>query len=289
MNAPAVAVSRSVVVLNALPVVILQSLFFIAPFLITVALSFQETRSFVLEWTWSLKTWADVFSRGYYWTIMLRTLVMSLLTVVLCLVIGFPVAYALATRLKRWENSIKILIVFAFLTDSVLKIFGWVLFLDSSGVANAVLAWAGLPQLPGWALFSPPATLVGMVYSLLPFTIFTLYLSISLIDRDVVRAAYDCGAGKFRAFWEVTLPLSRNGIVAGGVLVFVLSLGCFLEPKVLGGGTSPMAAELIRQTFETRINWPLGSALTVVVIAIAACTLLLFLRLIRPGNGGIRS
>lgn len=280
MSSSSSRASRPVVALNALPIVILQVLFFIAPLLITVALSFQETKSFVLEWSWSLKTWTDVFSRSYYWLIMLRTLVMSLATVALCLIIGFPVAYVLATRLKRWENHVTILIVFAFLTDSVLKIFGWVLFLDQSGVANSVLGWIGLPHLPAWALFSPPATLLGMVYNLLPFTIFTIFLSVSMIDRDIIRAAYDCGAGKFRTFWEVTLPLSRNGLMAGGVLVFVLSLGCFLEPKVLGGGKSPMAAELIRQTFETRINWPLGSALTVVVMVIATVTILLFLRLI---------
>lgn len=280
MSSSSASASRSIIALNALPIVILQLLFFIAPLAITVALSFQETRSFMLDWTWSLKTWTDVFSRAYYWSILLRTLVMSGLTVVLCILIGFPVAYALATRLRRWENHVTVLIVFAFLTDSVLKIFGWVLFLDSSGIANALLGWIGLPSLPGWALFSPQATLLGMVYNLLPFTIFTIFLSVSMIDRDVIRAAYDCGASKFRTLWEVTLPLSRNGIMAGGVLVFVLSLGSFLEPKVLGGGKSPMAAELIRQTFETRINWPLGSALTVVVMVIAIVTILLFLRLI---------
>ncbi|TGV08240.1 ABC transporter permease [Mesorhizobium sp. M8A.F.Ca.ET.173.01.1.1] len=280
MSSSSASASRSIIALNALPIVILQLLFFIAPLAITVALSFQETRSFMLDWTWSLKTWTDVFSRAYYWSILLRTLVMSAMTVVLCILIGFPVAYALATRLRRWENHVTVLIVFAFLTDSVLKIFGWVLFLDSSGIANAVLGWIGLPSLPGWALFSPQATLLGMVYNLLPFTIFTIFLSVSMIDRDVIRAAYDCGASKFRTLWEVTLPLSRNGIMAGGVLVFVLSLGSFLEPKVLGGGKSPMAAELIRQTFETRINWPLGSALTVVVMVIAIVTILLFLRLI---------
>ncbi len=288
MNASAPGASRPIIALNALPIVILQLLFFIAPLVITVALSFQETKSFVLEWAWSLKTWTDVFSRAYYWSIMLRTLAMSAATVLLCLVIGFPVAYVLATRLQRWENHVTILIVFAFLTDSVLKVFGWVLFLDKSGLANAMLNWIGLPSLPGWALFSPPATLLGMVYNLLPFTIFTIYLSVAMIDRDVIRAAYDCGAGKFRAFWEVTLPLSRNGIMAGAVLVFVLSLGCFLEPKVLGGGKSPMAAELIRQTFETRINWPLGSALTVVVMVIAVVTILLFLRLTDLRKGGAR-
>jgi spermidine/putrescine transport system permease protein len=110
------------------------------------------------------------------------------------------------------------------------------------------------------------------VYNHLPYTIFTIYLSMSRIDRDLMQAAYDAGASKIRTFFEVTLPLSLPGILAGGVLVFVLSLGVFLEPKVLGGGKAPMAAELIRQTFETRVNWPLGAALTLVLIVIGALT-----------------
>ncbi|MGH6938960.1 ABC transporter permease, partial [Hypericibacter sp.] len=116
------------------------------------------------------------------------------------------------------------------------------------------------------------------VYSLLAFTIFTIYLSIDQIDRSLILAAYDAGAGKFRAFWEVTLPLCRPGIWAGVVLVFLLAVGVFLEPKVLGGGKSPMSAELIRQTFETRVNWPLGAALTFVLMAAAVFFILLFNR-----------
>jgi spermidine/putrescine transport system permease protein len=117
-----------------------------------------------------------------------------------------------------------------------------------------------------------------MVYNLLAFTIFTIYLSIANIDRSLILAAYDAGASKWRAFWEVTLPLSRPGIWTGAVLVFLLSVGVFLEPKVLGGGKSPMSAELIRQTFETRVNWPLGAALTIVLMAAAVFVILLFSR-----------
>jgi spermidine/putrescine transport system permease protein len=172
------------------------------------------------------------------------------------------------------------LLVFAFLTDAVLKTFGWVVFLDQTGPANYILSWLGLPSLPDWVLYSRFSALLGMVYTLLPFSIFTIFLSVDMIDRNLLRAAYDCGAGKFRAFWEVTLPLSKSGLMAGALLVFVLSLGSFLEPKVLGGGLNPMAAELIRQTFETRINWPLGSALTIVVISITVITILLASRLL---------
>ncbi len=127
-------------------------------------------------------------------------------------------------------------------------------------------------------LYTDWATLLGMVYNLLAFTIFTIYLSIENIDRSLILAAYDAGASRWRAFWEVTLPLCRPGIWTGAVLVFLLSVGVFLEPKVLGGGKSPMSAELIRQTFETRVNWPLGAALTIVLMAAAVFVILLFSR-----------
>lgn len=277
--------SRLMVALHALPAVTLQAAFFVVPLLMTVALSFQETQYYQVQWVWSLNTWGEVFSTGYYWKILLNTIIMSLSTVAICALVGFPIAYALCTRFVAWQTHIKILLVFAFLTDSVLKIFGWVVFLDSTGPANFALSWLGLPGLPDWVIYSPFAALFGMVYTLLPFSIFTIYLSVDMIDRNLLRAAYDCGAGKFRAFWEVTLPLCKNGLMAGALLVFVLSLGSFLEPKVLGGGKNPMAAELIRQTFETRINWPLGSALTIVVIMITVITILLASRMLDLKQG----
>lgn len=266
------------------PLALLMAVFFLIPLGMTALLSFQGTEYYRLVWTWNLDTWRDVFSHWHYWSIMLRTLSMALSCVLLCILISLPVAYALVHRLKSVENHIKILIVFAFLTDAVLKTFGWVLFLDRSGVLNGALEYLGFAPAPTDILFSPTATLIGMVYNLLPYTIFTIYLSLNRIDRDLVLAAYDAGASRLRTFWEVTLPLAKPGIVAGGVLVFVLSLGVFLEPKVMGGGTKPMAAELIRQTFETRVNWPLGAALTLVVISIGTVTLAIAAALMLRNN-----
>ncbi|MEB8385777.1 ABC transporter permease [Rhodobacteraceae bacterium KMM 6894] len=256
-----------------LPLVLILVAFFLIPLGMTALLSFQTTQYYRVVWTWDLATWQDVFSHWHYWSIMGRTLTMAATCVVLCIVISLPVAYALVHRLASLENHVKILIVFAFLTDAVLKTFGWVLFLDRTGVLNGALEAVGMGAQASDILFSPNATMIGMVYNLLPYTIFTIYLSLARIDRDLMLAAYDAGASRLRTFWEVTLPLARPGIIAGGVLVFVLSLGVFLEPKVMGGGTSPMAAELIRQTFETRVNWPLGAALTLVVIVIGTATL----------------
>jgi ABC-type spermidine/putrescine transport system permease subunit I len=280
--------SSPALLLTTLPLAVLLVTFFIVPLAMTGVLSFQGTEYYRLVWTWDLEIWREVFSRASYWSTMLRTLTMALIAVFLCVVISIPVAYALVHRLAAVQNHVKILIVFAFLTDAVLKSFGWVLFLDRSGVFNGMFALIGFGPVTTDILFEPAATMIGMVYNHLPYTIFTIYLSMSRIDRDLMQAAYDAGASKIRTFFEVTLPLSLPGILAGGVLVFVLSLGVFLEPKVLGGGKAPMAAELIRQTFETRVNWPLGAALTLVLIVIGALTVIaasaLLLRLL-PKTG----
>jgi len=265
---------------KTLPSVVLQTTCFLAPLLMTLVLTFQRSKNFQLMWTWDLATWTDVFTKPHYWTILGHTLVMAAACVALCMAIAFPLAYGLATRFKAWENEIKILITFAFITDATLKTFGWVLFLDKKGAANYLLEGLGFPAEPVAFLFTDWATLLGMVYNLLPFAIFTLYLSIDNIDRSLILAAYDAGAGKLRAHWEVTLPLCKPGIWAGSVLIFLLGVGVFLEPKVLGGGKSPMSAELIRQTFETRVNWPLGAALTLVLMVAAIFVVLLFTRVI---------
>lgn len=255
------------------PLAVVMIVFFVIPLVMTTILTFQTTQYYRLNWTWDLKIWAEVFSKPHYWTIMWRTVVMALICVVLCVLIAFPAAYALATRLKSWNAQIQILIIFAFLTDAVLKTFGWILVLDKNGVANWLLMQVGFAPETLNLLFSPSGTMIGMVYNLVVYPMFTIYLSLVRIDRDLILAAYDAGASRLRAFFEVTLPLCRPGLYSGAVLVFVLSLGAFLEPKVLGGGTSPLASELIRQSFETRVNWPLGAALTIVLIVIGALTL----------------
>jgi spermidine/putrescine transport system permease protein len=273
--------------IKALPSVLLQTTCFLAPLLMTLILTFQRTRDFQLRWTWDLATWADIFSKPHYWTILTHTLVMASVCVVLCILLAFPVAYGLATRFKKVENEIKILITFAFITDATLKTFGWVLFLDKKGGANFVLSYLGFPPDMVAFLFTDWATLLGMVYNLLPFAIFTIYLSIDNIDRSLILAAQDAGGGKFRAHWEVTLPLCKPGIWAGAVLIFLLGVGVFLEPKVLGGGKSPMSAELIRQTFETRVNWPLGAALTLVLMVVAVFVVLLVSRIAGMRRAGL--
>jgi ABC-type spermidine/putrescine transport system permease subunit I len=127
-----------------LPGTLLQFLFFIVPLAMLILLSFQVTRQFLLVWSWDLSTWASIFERSHYWFTLLRTMMISVATVVLCIVIAFPVAYALAFRMPTYENHVKILIIFAFLTDAVLKTYGWVLLLDQNALVNWILRLSGL-------------------------------------------------------------------------------------------------------------------------------------------------
>lgn len=275
---------------TVLPSTLMQGLCFLVPLAMVIAMSFQVTRQFLLVWTWDFDTWADVVSRSYYWTTLWRTVVMSAATVALCLLIALPMTYCLVTRLKAWDTHIKLLIVFAFLTDLVLKTYGWVLVLDQEGVLNVALRATGLvaADFDHGLIFTEAAALFGMVVNLLPFMIFTLYLSLSAVDRDLVLAAYDAGASRWRAFRTVTLPLCRPGIWAGSVFVFILSMGSLLEERVLGGGTAPMMGALIRQTFETRVNWPLGAALTLVLVATTVIIIAAFTRIYRAQRGARR-
>ena len=181
--------------IKALPSVLLQTTCFLAPLLMTFVLTFQRTKDFQLRWTWDLVTWADIFSKSYYWTILLHTLVMASVCVVICILLAFPIAYGLATRFKRFGSEIQILITFALITDATLKTFGWVLFLDKKGAANFILSYVGFPPEMVAFLFTDWATLLGMVYNLLAFAIFTIYLSINSIDRSLILAAQDAGAG----------------------------------------------------------------------------------------------
>jgi spermidine/putrescine transport system permease protein len=268
---------------TATPATLVQVVFFVVPVVMLIILTFQSSVYFQLVWTWDISTWNNALGKTHHWTVLGHTLVMAVTCVTLSLLIAFPVAYALATRLKAFENHIKILIIFAFLTDLVLKTYGWVLFLDQHGLLNWLLKSAALvgPGFDHKVVFTPTATMIGMVYNLLPYMIFTTYLSILGVDRNLIQAAYDCGASKLRTFWEITLPLCRPGIWAGTVLVFVLSLGALIEEKVIGGGMNPVMSELIHQNFGTRINWALGATLTVLLMAAATVIVVAFSRMYR--------
>ena len=180
-----------VLVAAVAPLAVVMLVFFLVPLVMTAILTFQTTQYYRLNWTWDLKIWTEIFSKPHYWTIMFRTVWMAVVCVVISLLIAFPAAYALTTRLKTYSAQIQILIIFAFLTDAVLKTFGWILVLDRNGVANWLLSYLGFGPEALDILFTPTGTMIGMVYNLAVYPMFTIYLSLARIDRDLVLASYD--------------------------------------------------------------------------------------------------
>ncbi|HEY9231124.1 MAG TPA: ABC transporter permease, partial [Blastocatellia bacterium] len=188
-------------------------------------------------------------------------------TTVLCVVVSYPVAYYLALRASaRWKRLLVVLTVIPFWTSFLIRTYAWMLLLRSEGVINSLLLHTGLIHEPLKLLYNDFAVLVGQVYGELPFMILPIYVALERLDTRLLEAAQDLGANRFWTFVKVTLPLSRPGLVAGIVLVFIPSLGAFITPDLLGGAKSIMVGNLIQNQF-AQLNQPFGSALSLLLTA----------------------
>ncbi|HXG67259.1 MAG TPA: ABC transporter permease [Blastocatellia bacterium] len=256
------------------------SLFFIAPLVIVVIVSLATRGAYgktIYEFTFGnyLKAVDSLYLSAY-----LRTIWIATTTTALCLVVSFPVAYYIALRAPaRWKRILLILTVIPFWTSFLIRTYSWMLLLRSEGVINSALINMGLIGEPLKLLYNDFAVLVGQVYGELPFMILPIYVALEKLDSRLLEAAQDLGANRFWTFVKVTLPLSRPGVIAGVVLVFIPSLGAFITPDLLGGAKSVMIGNLIQNQF-AQLNQPLGSALSLILTV--AVLLLLFLA-IRAG------
>jgi spermidine/putrescine transport system permease protein len=195
-----------------------------------------------------------------------RSLFFAIGTTVLCLLLGFPVAYWIAQMIgKRWQNLSLLAFILPLWTSSLLRSYAWITILRPTGVLNTVLAWFGLPALQ--LLNRSPAVLIGMAYSYLPYMVLILYASLEKLDRRLLEASADLGATPVTTFWKVTVPQTFPGIAAGSLLVFISSLGDFVDPELLGGASSMTVSRLIYNQFlGASRNWGFGSALSMVLI-----------------------
>ena len=195
-----------------------------------------------------------------------RSLFFAFGTTVLCLLLGFPVAYWIAQLApKRWRNVILLAFILPLWTSSLLRTYAWITILRPTGVLNSFLALIGLPALE--LLNRTPAVLIGMAYSYLPYMVTVLYASFEKLDRRLLEASADLGARPVETFWKVTVPQTLPGIAAGSLLVFISSLGDFVDPELLGGASSMTVSRLIYNQFlGLTQNWGFGSALSMVLI-----------------------
>ena len=195
-----------------------------------------------------------------------RSLFYAFGTTTICLVLGFPVAYWIAQLApKQWRNIILLAFVLPLWTSSLLRTYAWITILRPTGVLNSVLGLIGLPALE--LLNRTPAVLIGMAYSYLPYMVTVLYASLEKLDRRLLEASADLGARPVETFWKVTVPQTLPGIAAGSLLVFISSMGDFVDPELLGGASSMTVSRLIYNQFlGSTQNWGFGSALSMVLI-----------------------
>lgn len=213
--------------------------------------------------------------------VFLRSLRLALETTVITFLLGYPFAYCMSRLKDKAKNIVMLLVIIPFWTNSLLRTYGWIIMLRGNGVVNTLLTGWGLIDQPLFLLFNYGATLLGMAYSLIPFMILPAYSSVEKLDRAAVEAARDLGAGKIRAFFTVTLPLTLPGILSGCVLVFVPSTGMFFISDLMGGAKVSMLGNLINEQVHTARNLPFAAVLSLVMLAMA----LVFIFVYRKATG----
>jgi spermidine/putrescine transport system permease protein len=273
--APAAANERSLKLLSAgarcsLPVAILLVLGFVAPLITVIAYSFAEPRSFTVFQTFTLANFASIFDgANTVWMSFAWSLALAGFTVAALAVVAYPIAYGLARLFGRWSGLVSVLFVFPLFISENVRLYGWVLFFIKGGVLDGTLKTLFDGSGPD-VLFTPGMILFGMVYVYLPFMLFPMTLGLSLVPRDLVEAARDLGASRLQIWREVELPLAMPGIMVGMLLTFVLAVGAVAEAKVLGGQSIIVITHDIEIAFTYAQNWPLGSALAVLLMLIIA-------------------
>lgn len=208
-----------------------------------------------------------------YLGIFLRSAVQAGLSTIICLVIGLPLAWFIATRGPRQRQILVLLVTIPFWTNLLIRIYCWVLLLRDNGLVNDLLHRLGLTHAPITFLYSDGAILMGLVYSNLPFMTLPIYGALEKIDPRLIEAAYDLYAGRASIMRRIVWPLARPGVMAGIVLVFVPTLGAFLAPDILGGGRKLMIGSLIQQQFATSRDWPFGAALSMILMVFVLATM----------------
>ena len=209
---------------------------------------------------------AVLFGQTIYIEAFLTSVKYAFWTTVLCLAIGYPFAYAIARASKSIQPALLMLIMLPFWTSFLLRVYAWKGILADQGVLNNVLMWLGLIDEPLLLLYSDISMLVGMTYVYCPFMILPLYATLVKMDFRLLEAAHDLGASPWKAFWLVTVPLSKAGIIAGSMLVFIPCLGEFVIPSLLGGAENIMIGRVVWDEMFSSNNWPRAAALAIVMI-----------------------
>lgn len=260
-------------------------IFFMVPLLVILIYGFLDRGTYGgIVWKIQLDNYIR-FADSLYIRIFWRSFVIALVTTAICLLMGYPMAYWMATRSPRIRNTLLLLMMLPFWTNFVIRTYAWRFIIAREGILNNSLLSIGLINEPFNLLFTDNAVILGLVYGWVVGMVLPCYASLVGLDRSLLEAARDLYANPIRTFLRVTLPLTLPGIVSGSILVFVPSFGAFVTPDLLGGGKADMIGNLIQQQFGSASDWPFGAAIsTILMVAMLGGTLLYFRSLRREAE-----
>jgi len=250
----------------------------VLPLILITGLSFLSRGAYgQVEFIFNLTNYSRLFD-ALYGKVMIFSLGVGVGTTVICLLIGYPLAYFLAHSPAKQRSLLLFLILLPFWTNFIIRIFAWMIILRSGGLLDTALQWLHLTQAPLNLLYTPTAVMIGMVYEFLPFMVLPLYTSLEKIENSLLEAAADLGAPPWKAFLRVTLPLSVPGMIAGTILTFIPAMGMFVVPDILGGAKTILIGNVIRNQFLTARDWPFGAAASMVLMLMTMILTLYYTR-----------
>jgi len=268
--------------------------FFLLPFFIVFKISFSEIAVAIPPYApvfdpaagWEgIKAMFAAFSfdnylwlteDDLYWRSYLSSVSIAAISTLITLIVGYPLAYGMARAPKAWRATLLMLVILPFWTSFLIRVYAWIGILKNEGLLNQALLWLGVIDQPLTILNTNAAVYIGIVYSYLPFLVLPLYASLEKLDTSLLEAAGDLGCPPWRAFWTITVPLSLPGVIAGCFLVFIPAVGEFVIPDLLGGSETLMIGKTLWMEFFTNRDWPVSSAVAVVLLLILVVPIVLF-------------
>ena len=276
--------------LIAVPYVWLLALFLI-PFFIVFKISLSDLALSIPPYTPTMKDGIGQMIKAFdfenfvflttddlYWKAYLSSLKIALFSTVMALLVGYPMAYGMARAPEEWRPTLMMLVILPFWTSFLIRVYAWVGILSNEGFLNQFLLWTGVISTPLAIMNTTTAVYIGIVYTYLPFMILPIYAALDRLDESLIEAAQDLGCSRTKAFWLVTVPLSRSGIIAGCFLVFIPALGEFVIPSLLGGSGTLMIGKVLFEEFFNNRDWPVASAVAVILLLILIVPIILFQR-----------
>ncbi|NNU60967.1 ABC transporter permease [Brucellaceae bacterium VT-16-1752] len=259
-----------------IPALAIVGILMVAPLLWLLSMSFVD-----INGEYGLGNFRLFFSEPVYIEMFLNTFKIALIVTVICLLLGYPVAYLMSILSPKWAGLLMLAVLVPFWTSGLVRTFSWLIILQRNGVVNKTLQGLGLINQPLALVNNTTGVVIGMVHIMIPFLVLPLYASMKAIDANLMRAAANVGSSPTHAFLRIFLPLSMPGLVAGAIMVFVMCLGFYITPALLGGGKVKMIAQRIEEMISLYPTWGPAAALAVLLLAMTALCLWISLVLVR--------